>query len=131
MNGDREIRWMVIFWHPDGGGRAEPDFPNVDFWHPDKQASRMAAARVLWGLRESGDTRDWVAAGYPDPFEAGMLGYISSSWTLRYSDLEPDGNGGAKIRSVAGAWRGRVDADKMIRDLAEARIAGTKDWQGE
>ena len=129
MNGDRKVRWMVVFWHPDG--RPDPDFPDVDFWHPDKQTSRRAAARVLWELRERGDMRDWAAAGYPDPFAVGPLGYISSCWTLRFSDLESDGNGGAKIRSIAGAWRGRGDPDEINRAMADARMAGTRDWRGE
>ena len=132
MNGARGVRWMVIFWHPDGNGGTEPDFPDVDFWHPNKWMSQMEAARVLWELRERGDTRDWVAAGYPDPFEArGVFGYISMSWTLSFSDLESDGNGGAKIKSVAGAWEGKGDPDERIRAIADARAAGSRDRWGE
>ena len=125
------VRWMVTFWHPDGDRTAEPNFPKVDFWHPNKRTSRMAAARVLLELRERGDTREWVAAGHPDPFAVGQFGYISASWTLHYSDLESDGNGGVKIKSVAGAWKGRVDADEMKCALADARAEGSRDWRGE
>ena len=132
MNGDRKVRWMVVFWHPDGRTWSEPDFPDVDFWHPDKQTSRMEAARVLWELRERGDTRDWVAAGFPDPFKTPGIWYNPGlNWTLRLSDIESDGNGGAKIRSVAGAWRGRGDPDEINRAMADARMAGTRDWRGE
>ena len=132
MNGAKDgVRWMVTFWHPDGDRTTEPNFPKVSFWHPDKRTSRMAAARVLWELRERGDTRDWAAVGYPDPFAVGQFGYISASWTLRRSDLESDGNGGVKIKSVAGAWKGRVDADEMKRALADARAEGSRDWRGE
>ena len=133
MNGAKDgVRWMVTFWHPDGDRTAEPNFPKVDFWHPDKRTSRMAAARVLWELRERGDTREWVAAGHPDPFETPSLWYNpGANWTLRYSNLESDGNGGVKIKSVAGAWKGRVDVDEMKRALADARAEGSRDWRGE
>lgn len=132
MNGAKDdVRWMVVFLPPDGRRVTDPDFPQVDFWHPDKRTSRIEAARVLWELRERGDTRDWIAAGYPDPLAVGQWGYISTHWTLRYSDLETDGNGGAKIKSVAGAWKGKVDADEMKRALADARAAGSRDWRGE
>ena len=126
-----KVKWMVSFWHPDGRRATEPDFPQVDFWHPDKRTSRMEAARVLWELRERGDTRDWTASGIPDPWAVGQWGYISAPWTLRYSDLESDGNGGVKIKSVAGAWRGKLDADEIKRALAHARAAGSRDWRDE
>lgn len=62
----------------------------------------MEAARVLWELRESGDTRDWVAAGHPDPFEVPRLRYYPGpNWILRSSELESDGTGGVKIKGVA------------------------------
>ncbi len=32
----------------------------------------------------------------------------------------------ALMRSSFGAWRGKVDAEKMIREIYEARIAGTR-----
>ncbi len=31
------VRWMVTFWHADGGWKNEPDFPKVDFWRPDRE----------------------------------------------------------------------------------------------
>ena len=38
------VRWMVSFWHADGSWKNEPDFPRVDFWHPDRETSRAEAA---------------------------------------------------------------------------------------
>lgn len=32
----------------------------------------------------------------------------------------------AAMRSSFGAWRGKVDAEKMIREIYEARAAGTR-----
>ena len=63
---------MVSFWHPGGDRHDEPDFPKVEFWHPNRQSSR-AAARVLVELREKrGRQREWVAASHPDPFQVGV-----------------------------------------------------------
>ena len=60
------VRWMVSFWHPDGGSKTEPDFPQVDFWHVDRESSMAEAARVLIELREEHeDERDWVAVRSP------------------------------------------------------------------
>ena len=25
------VRWMVSFWHSEGGNRDEPDFPKLDY----------------------------------------------------------------------------------------------------
>ena len=58
------VRWMVSFWHPEGGRRDEPNFPDVEFWHADRETSMVEAARVLIELREvQEDERDWAAAG--------------------------------------------------------------------
>ncbi len=32
----------------------------------------------------------------------------------------------ATMRSSFGAWRGKVDAEKMIREIYESRAAGTR-----
>ena len=130
MNGAKDgVRWMVTFWHPDGDRTAEPDFPKVDFWHPDKRTSRMAAARVLWELRERGDTRDWVAAGHPDPFETPSLWYNpGANWTLRRSDLESDGNGGVKIKSAAGFGLDNPAWDELENRIAERRAEAEAKW---
>lgn len=31
-----------------------------------------------------------------------------------------------RFKKAAGAWKGHMDAEKMIRDIYEARIAGTR-----
>ena len=56
------IRWMVVFYHSDGGSRDEVDFPDVEFWRPNRATAMEKAARVLV---EWGDQREWVAAGNP------------------------------------------------------------------
>ena len=76
------VRWMVVFFHPEGGAQGEPDFPEVDFWYPNKKASMEAGARVLRELRERGDNRDWKASGHPDPFEVGLGLYPGEQWIL-------------------------------------------------
>ena len=68
MKDKQNVRWMISFWHPSGSRSDESDFPKVDFWHPDRESSRAAAASVLVELREKrGDQREWVAAGHPGP----------------------------------------------------------------
>ena len=128
LDENAKVKWMVSFWHPDGDRTAEPDFPKVDFWHPDKRTSRMEAARVLWELRERGDTREWVAVGYPDPFAVGQFGYISASWTLRPADLESDGNGGVKIKSAAGFGLDNPAWDELENRIAERRAEAEAKW---
>ena len=109
---------MVSFWHPDGRRRDESDFPKVEFWHPDRQSAREEAARVLIELREErNDTRDWVAAGHPDPLEVGAGRHPGGQWILRYSDLR---------REAAGAWQGITDGEDMKRMLYEARRTGSR-----
>lgn len=120
MNLYENVRWMIAFWHSGGGWRDEPDFPDVEFWQPNKFTSRQEAARVLAELREArGDERDWVAAGHPDPFAVFRGQHYGGQWILRYDDLVP--NSGGKIKSVAGAWVGIVDGEEMKRTLDEAR----------
>lgn len=116
-----KIRWMVSFWHPDGDRTTETDFPQVDFWHPDKRTSRMAAARVLLELRERGDSREWVAAGYPDPFAASRLSHYSPVWLLTHSDIETDGNGNLKFRVFTGADMGLDGWGEVERLISERR----------
>ena len=76
------VRWMVTFYHSEAGSRDEPDFPKVDFWHPNKKASMEAGARVLRELKERGDNRDWKAAGHPDPFVVGSGQHPGGQWIL-------------------------------------------------
>ena len=82
MNDLDSVRWMVIFYHSEGGFHDEPDFPKVDFWHPSKKASMEAGARVLRELKDLGDTRDWKAAGHPDPFKVGSGQHPGGQWIL-------------------------------------------------
>lgn len=120
-SGKSKIRWMVSFWHPDGDRTTEPNFPKVDFWHPDKPTSRMAAARVLLELRARGDAREWVAAGYPDPFAASRLSNSSPVWLLTYADIETDGNGSLKFRVFKGADMGLDSWGEVERLMWERR----------
>ena len=115
------VRWMVSFWHADGGWRNEPDFPQVDFWYP---------ARVLIELREEReDERDWVAAGHPDPREVGAGRHPGGQWVLRYGDLKPAspeeqlaaGDRLRTTRSVAGAWKDNEVAEDLQREIATRR----------
>ena len=76
------VRWMVTFFHSEGGWREEPNFPQVDVWHPTKRASMEEGARVLQELKERGDKRDWKAAGHPDPFEVGAGRHPGGQWIL-------------------------------------------------
>ena len=137
MNDRQPVRWMVSFWHPDGGWRDESDFPEVAFWHPDRRSARQEAARVLTELwEERGDKREWVAAGHPDPFEVGAGRHPGGQWTLRYRDLrcgsgeaavsQSANNGEKRTRSAAGAWRGIIDGEELKRTLYEARRTGSR-----
>jgi len=109
---------MVSFWHPNGGWKDEGDFPQVEFWHSDRARAREEASRVLIELREErGDTRDWVAAGHPDPLEVGAGRHPGGQWTLRYQDLRP---------KAAGHWQGMTDGEDMKRMIFEARKAGSR-----
>ena len=82
MNDLDSVRWMGTFYHSEGGFHDEPDFPKVDFWHPSKKASMEAGARVLRELKDLGDTRDWKAAGHPDPFKVGSGQHPGGQWIL-------------------------------------------------
>ena len=115
MNGPRPVRWMVSFWHSEGGSRDEHDFPEVDFWHPDRARAREEAIRVLIELRKKrNDKRDWVAAGHPDPLEVGAGRHPGGQWILRYQDLH---------REAAGDWQSATKGEEMKRVLYEARGA--------
>ena len=120
----KKARWMLSFWHSEGDWRGEAGFPDVEFWHPDSKTARAAAARVLAELRDSGDMRDWVAAGHPDPREVAAGNHIGGQWALQYDDLEcATGAAGERvvsIRRAADDWSG-VDWEKMKRELHEAR----------
>ena len=109
---------MLSFWHPNGGRKDESDFPEVEFWHPDRASAREEATRVLTELREERrDVRDWVAAGHPDPLEVGAGRHPGGQWILRYQDLKP---------GAAGAWQDMTDGEDMKRVLHEARQAGAR-----
>ena len=113
MNDVKPVRWMVNFWHPEGDRTGECDFPKVSFWNDDRACARKEAARVLIELREKhNDTRDWVAAGHPDPFEVGAGRHPGGQWILRYKDLKLE---------AAGGWQGVVDEEDMKHLLYEAR----------
>ena len=149
MNDPKTVRWMLSFWHPEGGWRNELDFPTVAFWHPDRESAREEAARVLVELREKrGDRRDWVAAGHPDPIEVGVGRHPGGQWILRYKDLRrgDDENGTGLLlgeadtrstdkmtgptKSAAGAWRGLIDGEELKRTLYEARRTGSRAESG-
>ena len=124
------VRWMVTFWHAEGGIRDEPDFPLVEFWYPDRETSMVEAARVLIELREvREDERDWVAAGHPDPREVGAGRHPGGQWLLRYGDLKPASTeehleAGERLRtarSVAGAWKDNRAAEDLQREVAARR----------
>lgn len=76
------VRWMVTFYHSEGRWRDEPDFPKVSFWHPNKKASMEEGARILQELKDSGDNRDWKAAGHPDPLAVGSGQHPGGQWIL-------------------------------------------------
>ena len=82
MNNFESVRWMLTFYHSQGSWKEEADFPQVDFWHPDEKTSQKEAARVLRELKERGDTRDWRAAGHPDPFKVGSGQHPGGQWIL-------------------------------------------------
>jgi len=124
-----KVRWMLSFWHSNGDWRDEVDFPDVEFWHPDRKMAKAEAARALMKLRDRGDMRDWVAAGHPDPREVAVGNHHGGQWILRYDDLECDTGAAGKrivgISSAADDWIG-VDWEKMKRELHEARHSGTR-----
>ena len=138
-----KVGWMLSFWHSKGDWRGEVDFPDVEFWQPDRKTARVEAASALTELRARGDMRDWVAAGHPDPREVAVGNHHGGQWVLRYADLEcASAENGTRLsqeavdvgmagkcivgtRSAADDWIG-VDWEKMKRDLHEARHSGTR-----
>ncbi len=82
MSNLENVRWMLTFYHSEGSWKDEADFPRVEFWHPSKEASMKAGARVLQELKDRGDQRDWKAAGHPDPFYANSIHYPGGPWVL-------------------------------------------------
>lgn len=96
-----KVRWMISFYHSEGGWRDAPNFPRAEFWQPNKITSLHEAARVLAELREErGDERDWIAAGHPDPSAVAKGWHSFGQWILRYGDLVP--NSGGKIKRFTG-----------------------------
>ena len=82
MNNFENVRWMLTFYHSQGSWKEEANFPKVDFWQPDKRTSQKEGARILRELKERGDTRDWQAAGHPDPFKVGSGQHPGGQWVL-------------------------------------------------
>ena len=115
MNDTTPVRWMLTFFHSEGGARDEPDFPKVDFWHATRKASMEAGARVLKELKERGDERDWKAAGFPDPYETASVIYPNGQWVLPQPPpklFDPDNI----IRASE-----PFDADEFIQVIHEGR----------
>ena len=82
------VRWFLNFWHSGGRDRNEASFPEYSFWQPDEAVARKEAARVLIELEEDlGDSRDWAAAGHPDPAAVSTGQHPGGQWILRYGDL--------------------------------------------
>ena len=123
-----EIRWMVNFWHSDGDRTTEPDFPEVSFWHPNKRTARMEAARVLAELRERGDARDWVAAGYPDPLAVSVSRHFGGRWILSLADLEIREAGEIRIKGLAETEPREGGWEEVLRLKHEQRLAHELDW---
>ena len=123
-----EIRWMVVFWHPDGDRTTEPDFPEASFWYPNKLSARRAAARVLAELRERGDTRDWVAVGYPDPLAVSISRHYGGRWILSLDDLEIKASGEIRIKSFAETEPMEGGFEEVQRHIQERRLAAELDW---
>lgn len=69
MSKGSELRWALFFAHPSGRNKTEPDFPDYEYWHPNKQSAIVEGKRVLKELRSQGDKRDWYAGVHFDPFK--------------------------------------------------------------
>ena len=78
---------MLTFGHPEGGSHTEPNFPNFEFWHTNKNACISEGERVLKVLALRGDKREWYAAGFPDPFMVGSGRHPADSWFISISNL--------------------------------------------
>ena len=78
---DKAVRWISVFLHSGGSPHTEADFPKFDFGCPDRDSSKAQGERVLRELRERGDGRDWMAAGFPDPFKYEEL-QSTTGWFL-------------------------------------------------
>ena len=128
---------MVVFWHPDGPARDEAHFPGRVLLAYRQKERQGRSARVLIELREErGDKREWTAAGFPDPMEAGAGPHPLAQWVLRYRDLGRDSgkvsaaraenNGSRRTKTAAGSWRGIIDGEDLKRTLYEARRTGSR-----
>ena len=133
MNNYEPVRWMVSFWHPEGGSKEEPDFPRVEFGIPISRVPGSRPRGVLIELREErGDERGWVAAGHPDPFEVGVGRHPGGRFILRYGDLKQADKETSRLaeerlrgmKAADGAWKGIVDGEELKRTLQEARQTG-------
>ena len=82
VNDADSVRWMVFFCHSEGRDKDEQDFPKVDLWYPNREASIEAGTRVLEQLKERGDDRDWRAVGFPDPFRVASGHYSGGLWVI-------------------------------------------------
>ena len=91
------VRWMASVSCPSKNGRDayhQEDLPRLEFWHPTKEASQAAAQSWLRERMESGDSRDWMAFGHPDPYEVGARRFnggewLGPGWILQSSQLPP------------------------------------------
>lgn len=90
MNESLPVRWFVIFIKPEpnGGGDVDtPDFPDLEFWHADKESARQEAERVMRELHEQGDDRNWKAVGHPDPLEVARGNHDVDQWIVSSEDV--------------------------------------------
>ena len=73
------------------GGDAyhQEDLPKLEFWHPTKEASQAAAQSWLRERMESGDSRNWMAFGHPDPYEVGAGRCDGDQWIFWSNQLPP------------------------------------------
>jgi hypothetical protein len=86
-----DVRWFVIFIKPDSDVNSEedtPGFPDLDFWHDDKETAKREAKRVLRELYEQGDERTWKAVAHPDPVEVTRGNHAIDQWIVTSQDIQ-------------------------------------------
>ena len=85
------VRWILVFFHTDEEESERDDFPEVEFWQPDKETAIAEARRVLQELRDRDDCRNWKAAGHPDPYAVAKGRHPIQQWILTSEDLDSQG----------------------------------------